>query len=181
MTKISYLWFPPRPPPVAPVRRRKGHPSVAGFSCYTGTWGTQGLARASRRYLNLGPKSRRWSPTQHHKKVVGRAQLEEPPSEALSHVHRTTQEQDDSLGYSRTILWPLSTRGGEMPILQFRKTETGKISREWTSSRRIWGPRLLRSWVGKDWRQNLRIPDYFGGSHITFDSLSMQKVLLHQS
>ena len=38
-----------------------------------------------------------------------------------------------------------------MPILQFRKTETGKISRERTSSRRIWiwRPHLLRSWVGK--------------------------------
>ena len=61
-----------------------------------------------------------------------------------------------------------------MPFLQLRKTETGKISSERTSSRRVWRPHLLRSWAGKDWRQNLWIPDYFGWSHITFDSLSMQ-------
>ena len=61
-----------------------------------------------------------------------------------------------------------------MPVLQFRKTETGKISRERTSSRRICKPHLFRSWVGKDWRQNLLISDGFGWSHITFDSLSMQ-------
>ena len=30
-----------------------------------------------------------------------------------------------------------------MPVLQFRRTETGKISRERTSSRRIWRPHLL--------------------------------------
>ena len=53
-------------------------------------------------------------------------------------------------------------------FLQFRKTETGKISRERTSSRRIWRPHLLISWVGKDCTQNLRISDYSGWSHITF-------------
>ena len=48
------------------------------------------------------------------------------------------------------FLRPLSTRGEDMPVLQFRKTETGKISRERTSCRRIWRPHLFRSWVGKD-------------------------------
>ena len=48
---------------------------------------------------------------------------------------------------------------------------------ERTSSRRIWRHHLFRSWVGKDWRQNLRISDYFGSSHITFDSLFMLKSL----
>ena len=37
------------------------------------------------------------------KQVVGRAQLEGPPSEALSHVYRTIQEEDDSLGYSLEV------------------------------------------------------------------------------
>ena len=81
---------------------------------------------------------------------------ERPSSEALPHVYRIIQEEDDSLGYSWEILRPLSTRGEYMPILQFRKP---------------------RSWVGTDWRQNLRISDYFGWSHITFDTKSMQKYL----
>ena len=55
---------------------------------------------------------------------------------------------------------------GTTSIHQFRKTETLKISRERTSSRKIWRPHLLRSWVGKDWRQNLRISDC-SGSHLT--------------
>ena len=107
---------------------------MARSSCHIGIRGVRRLARASRRYLNFGQRSRRWMPTQHHKQVVGRAQLEGPPSEALSHVHCTIQEDDDSLGYSWTFLWPLSTRGDNVPILQFRKTEIGKISCERTSS-----------------------------------------------
>ena len=38
-------------------------------------------------------------------------------------------------------------------------------------------PHLSGPWFDKDWRQNLRISDCFGWSHITFGSLSMQKYL----
>ena len=113
---------------------------MAGPSCYTGAQGTQRLARASRRYFDFGQ-------TQHHKQVVGRAQLEGLPSEALSHVNRTIQEEDDSLGYSWKMM---STSCEDMPSLRFRKTETGKISRERTSSKKIWRPHLLGSWVRED-------------------------------
>ena len=64
-----------------------------------------------------------------------------------------------------------------MPVLQFRKTETRKISRERTTGRRIWRPHLFGPWIGKLGDKNRRISDCFGWSHITFDSLSMQKYL----
>ena len=64
-----------------------------------------------------------------------------------------------------------------MPALQFRKTETGKISRERTESRRIWRSHLLGSWFDKDWRQNLWISDRFGWCDIPFNGLSMSEYL----
>ena len=39
------------------------------------------------------------------------------------------------------------TCGEDMPVLQFRKTETGRILRGRTSGRRIWRPHLFRPWV----------------------------------
>ena len=98
----------------------------------------------------------------------------------LKHYHMSSaqfKERTTHLDIPGKFCRPLSTRGEDMPFLQFRKTETGKISRERTSSTRIWRPHFFRLWIGKDWRQNLRISHCFGWRHITFDSLSMQKYL----
>ena len=86
----------------------------------------------------------------------------------LKHYHMSTaqfKKRTTHLDIPRNFM-TLPTRDENMPILQFRKTETKKISRE-----RTWmGP-----WIGKDWRQNPRISDNFGWSHITSDKLSVQK------
>ena len=54
------------------------------------------------------------------------------------------------------------------------------ISRERTSCRRIWRPHLSRSWVTKDWRQNLRMSDYFWMEPRHIWQPIHAKVLLHR-
>ena len=69
----------PRPPPVARVQKRKG-PQYGRIQ--QPDWNMKyPKTRASEQiFFNYGYKSRRRSPTQHQKQVVGRAQHEEPSS-----------------------------------------------------------------------------------------------------
>ena len=91
---------PPRPPPFAPGRKRKelqyGRIQLPHWNMrYPRT------RACEQKILQFGAEKTGGEALRNIiKQVVRRAQLEGPPSEALSHVCRTIQEEDDSPGYS---------------------------------------------------------------------------------
>ena len=48
-----------------------------------------------------------------------------------------------------------------MPILYFDEAETWQITREQTTSRRVWKSYLLRWWINQNWRRHLWISACF--------------------
>ena len=154
----------PRLPSAVPVRKRKGPPV---WEDPTATLEQQ-VSRDSREREEETSISGSKAEGEALRKIINKLSDERNLRDLhLKHDHMSTAQFK-----KRTTHLDIPRRIYEMktcPILQFRTTETGKISRERTSGRRIWRPHLFRSWVGKDWRQNLRISDCFGGatSHLT--------------
>ena len=127
---------PPRPPPAAPVRKRKGPPVRLDPAATL----EQEVSRDSHERAEdtsiLGKKAE----GEALRNIISKLSEERNLRDLhLKHYHISTAQFK-----KRT------THLDIMPVLQFHKTETGKISRERTSGRRIWRRHLSGPWIGKD-------------------------------